>query len=239
MKKYFITTGITLTCCFSAILGFAQNQPAKTVVANKTINADAKLKSDVELEKKAADWVEYLHLNDTAKSARLRRTISTHLKTISDWNNDHPFSTVPAGINPATGKYLSDLDRQVIASSAIPKSVHENLMSGLKSELNDEQVATILDKYTVGKVAFTLAGYKAIVPNLTKEEEEAILTQLKIAREQAIDFKSMKQISAIFEIYKTKCEQYLNANGRNWKQLYKDYTDAVKAKKEAGETPDQ
>ena len=43
----------------------------------------------------------------------------------------------------------------------------------------------------------------------------------------------MQQISAIFEIYKTKNEQYLNNNGRNWRQMYKDYTDAVKAKKAA------
>ena len=43
----------------------------------------------------------------------------------------------------------------------------------------------------------------------------------------------MNQISAIFEIYKTKSEQYLNSNGRNWRQLYKTYTDGVKAKKEA------
>ena len=43
----------------------------------------------------------------------------------------------------------------------------------------------------------------------------------------------MNQVSAIFEIYKTKSEQYLNSNGRNWRQLYKTYTDGVKAKKEA------
>ena len=56
---------------------------------------------------------------------------------------------------------------------------------------------------------------------------------LKQAREQAIDYKNMNQISAIFEIYKTKCEQYLNGNGRNWRQLYKAYVDKVKAEKEA------
>jgi hypothetical protein len=46
-----------------------------------------------------------------------------------------------------------------------------------------------------------------------------------------VDYKNMKEISAIFEIYKTKCEQYLNANGRDWRQMYKDYVNAVKAKK--------
>ena len=43
----------------------------------------------------------------------------------------------------------------------------------------------------------------------------------------------MKAISQVFEIYKTKCEQYLNTNGRNWKQMYKDYTDKRKAEKAA------
>jgi hypothetical protein len=51
--------------------------------------------------------------------------------------------------------------------------------------------------------------------------------------EQAIDYKNMNQISAIFEIYKTKSEQYLKSNGRNWRQLYKAYVDKVKAEKEA------
>ena len=78
-----------------------------------------------------------------------------------------------------------------------------------------------------------MQGYKAIVPDLTAEEETKILSFLKQAREQAIDYKNMNQISAIFEIYKTKSEQYLNSNGRNWRQLYKTYTDAVKAKKAA------
>jgi hypothetical protein len=159
--------------------------------------------------------------------------VVTHLKTIRDWHNEHPFTTVPAGINPATGRRLSDLDRQVIANSAMPKSVHDHLMAGLRRDLAEEQVEAILDKYTVGKVAFTMNGYRAIVPNLTAEEEATILGFLKQAREEAVDYKNMNQISAIFEIYKTKSEQYLNANGRNWKEMYKAFTDAAKAKKAA------
>jgi len=155
------------------------------------------------------------------------------LITIRDWNNDHPFTTVPAGINPATGNKLSELDRQVIAISAMPVSIHENLMTALRKELTPALVDSVLDKYTIGKVAFTMNGYKAIVPDLTKEEEAKILEFLKQAREQAIDYKNIRQVSAIFEIYKTKSEQYLNSNGRNWRQLYKAYVDKVKAQKEA------
>ena len=139
----------------------------------------------------------------------------------------------PEGINPATGGKLSEMDRQIIICSTKPKAVHDKLMTVLKTELDSVQVEAILDKYTIGKVDFTLKGYKAIVPDLTTKEESEILKNLKQAREQAIDYKNMREISAIFEIYKTKCEQYLNNNGRNWRQLYKAYVDKLNAEKKA------
>lgn len=214
----------------SGVQSFAQSPAKPTGDATPPV---AKSKSDAEQEKKATEWVRSLDLADPAKTARVTGVIATHLKTIRDWHNEHPLTTVPAGINPATGNPLSNVDRQVIADSAIPKSAHEKLMTGLRQDLSAEQVEAILDKYTVGKVAFTMAGYRAIVPNLTTEEEATILGFLKRAREEAVDYKNMNEISAIFKIYKTKSEQYLNSKGRNWRQLYKTYTDAAKTKKAA------
>lgn len=194
----------------------------------------SQLKSDLGLEKKAAEWVASLNLDNEKDAGFVCTLIYNHLRQVRDWHNDHPYSTVPEGINPFTGNKLSKLDREMIADSAMPKEVHEKLMNGLRKVLTEEQVEQILDKYTVGKVAFTLKGYQAIVPDLTAEEESTILGHLKQAREQAIDYKNMKQISAIFEIYKTKCEQYLNNNGRNWRQLFKDYVNKRNAEKAAG-----
>lgn len=225
MNKKFI--GAAFLCfCLSTGQLLAQ-QPLSAVKSN----TEASAKSDAEIDKKATDWVASLGLADAAKEVRLRTLITYHLKYIRDWNNTHPSSSVPAGINPATGNKLSDLDRQIIANSAMPANIHADLMTGLRKDLSEEQVEAILDKYTIGKVAFTLQGYRVIVPNLKPEEEAVILKNLKLAREQAIDFKSMKQISAIFEIYKSKNEQWLNANGRNWHQLFKDYVTARKAEK--------
>lgn len=204
-----------------------------TYAQQTTDSIAAAQKADAEIEKKAGEWVGSLQLNDASKEKRVTDVIATHLKTIRDWNNTHPSSTVPAGINPRTGETLSELDRQIIANSAMPRSIHEDLMNGLHKDLSDAQVDSILDKYTIGKVAFTLKGYKAIVPDLTSTEEAVILENLEQAREQAIDYKSMKQISAIFEIYKTKNEQYLNNNGRNWHELFSTYVKAQKAKKAA------
>jgi hypothetical protein len=222
---------IAFFIAFGSFSAYSQNQNEAKKEVVKEASTDEK--SNAEQEKKAAEWVTSLNLNNPAKEKELITVIATHLEAIRDWNNNHPFTTVPAGINPETGRNLSDLDRQIIANSAIPKSVHESLMAGLRKDLNEEQVEIVLDKYTIGKVAFTLNGYKAIVPDLTEKEEKVILDNLKQAREQAVDYKNMKQISAIFEIYKTKNEQYLNSNGRNWHELFGAYIKAAKAKKAA------
>lgn len=189
--------------------------------------------ADTSLESKASGWVASLQLNNDAKAQKVKAAIATHLTAVRDWHNSHPYTMIPEGINPTTGGKLSEIDRDIIICSTKPKSIHDDLMNVLKTELDSTQVEAILDKYTIGKVAFTLQGYKAIVPELTPKEETEILKNLKQAREQAIDYKNMREISAIFEIYKTKCEQYLNNNGRNWRQMYKAYTDKIKAQKEA------
>lgn len=182
---------------------------------------------------KAKEWIGSLTLNDSQKENRLVQVVAKHLSSVKEWHNSHPASTVPAGINPLDGKPLSELYRQIIADSAMPSTVHHDLMEGLRKDLSEEQVALVLDKYTIGKVAFTMKGYQAIVPEMTAAETAEIQKLLEKAREQAVDYKSMKQISAIFEIYKTQAEQYLNNNGRNWRQMYNDYTKKIKAEKAA------
>jgi len=216
---------VTVTMLAAISLGAQQAGEAIPVKTNVT--------TDTVLQKKATEWTASLRLHDAAKNERVQAAILAHLTAVRDWHNSHPFTLTPAGINPATGNRLSDMDRQIIVCSAKPSSVHSNLMTVLNAELDSAQVEAILDKYTIGKVAFTLKGYQAIVPDLTAIEETAILANLKQAREQAIDYKGIKEVSAIFEIYKTKCEQYLNSNGRNWHQLFKAYVDKVKAQKEA------
>lgn len=142
----------------------AQSQNEKTVI--KSITPGVRAKSDADQEKKAAEWVASLNLNDAAREARTKELVATHLKTIRDWHNEHSYTNLPAGINPVTGKPLSILDRQIIANSAMPGSVHQNLLDGLKKDLRPEQVEMILDKYTVGKVAFTLAGIRLLCQTL-------------------------------------------------------------------------
>lgn len=193
---------------------------AKTSLNKRSDSADSAKK---EREERAAQWVTSLKLGDEKKTERVEKVIADHLRAVRNWHNSHPYSEVPAGINPRTADKLSELDRRIIAHSAQPDSLHQNFIRGLRKDLNEDQVIEILDSYTVGKVDFTMRGYHAIVPDLTEEEAEHIRGLLEEARERAVDYKNMEEISAIFEIYKTKAEQYLESHGRDWHQLYKDF----------------
>ena len=229
MNKHFNAAALVVVLGIGAASAAHSQTAAGAANAAPAVSTEAK--ADQEADKKAADWVASLNLSDAKKAAAVQQVIATHLKAIRDYNYTHPYTETPAGINPATGKPLSMMDRQIISISAMPKAIHENLMAGLRQQLTPEQVEAVLDKYTIGKVAFTLNGYKSIVPNLTPTEEAVILANLKLAREQAVDFKSMREISAVFEIYKTKNEDYLNTHGRSWRELFKAYVEAVNAKK--------
>jgi hypothetical protein len=221
---------VKVTALVAGLGWWATSAAHGQTIAGATTAAQA---ADPEADKKAAEWVAALQLPDAKKAAAVQQVIATHLRAIRAYHNAHPYTETPAGINPATGKPLSTMERQLIAVSAMPKSIHDDLMSGLRQYLAPAQVEAVLDSYTIGKVAFTLNGYKSIVPDLTPTEAEVILTNLKLAREQAVDFKNMKEISAVFEIYKDKNETYLNTHGRNWRELFKAYVAAANAKKAA------
>src|SRR4051812_47295959 len=104
---------------------------------------------DSSIDKKAIEWAEAAQINDPANFQKVKYAIVTHLTLVRDWHNGHAYTLVPAGINPANGSKLSELDRDIIICSTKPASVHENLMSALRSALDSAQVETILDKYTV------------------------------------------------------------------------------------------
>lgn len=188
--------------------------------------------ADESVLKKSQEIIAALNLTDE-KAANLATTaVYNHRRAVRDWHNTHPYTIIPE-VDQATGRKLSKVEREMMADKSIPESVHARLLKDLNRVLTPEQVEQVFDGYTVGKVAFTMKGYYAIVPDLTDEEARVIEGYLKQAREEALECKSMKAISQVFEVYKSKCEQYLNSYGRNWRQLFKDYVNKRNAEKKA------
>jgi hypothetical protein len=248
MFKHITFKIVSIPLCIIAIHFAANGQSANALNKDKksktsdkfealkehsSTDVDSTLLKERLAQKKAAEWVASLQLNNVTKEDAVINIVATHLAAVEDWVYTHPFTQVPAGINPLSGRPLNEVDRKVIANSALPASVHQNLIEGLRKNLNEAQVDSILDKYTIGKVAFTMKAYREIVPSITPVEDSVLLSLMKQAREQAVDYSGMKQVSAIFEIYKTKAEQYLNTHGRNWREMYSSYTAVLKAKKAA------
>ena len=195
----------------------------------QTVRAAA---ADESVLKKAREIIAALNLTDEKVANLATTAVYNHRRAVRDWHNTHPYTIIPE-VDKATGRKLSKVEREMMADKTIPASVHERLVKDLNRVLTPEQVEKVFDGYTVGKVAFTMQGYRAIVPDLTDQEAKVIEGYLKQAREEALECKSMKAISQVFEVYKTKCEQYLNENGRNWRQLFKDYVNKRNAEKAA------
>jgi hypothetical protein len=153
------------------------------------------------LEKRVAEIVAALQLNDAAKESRVREILTIDLRTVRDSHN--------AGFAPA-------------------QSVRVNLNRGLEAELTAEQVETVKNKLTVNKVPVTLKAYHQILPDLTAEEDSKIQELLKQAREDCLDVKNPDEMARIFKPYKTQIETYLIAQGHDWRMLYQKFVDSQK-----------
>ena len=92
--------------------------------------SDTRARSDAAQEQKAAEWVAALHLDDPAREARLRAVITAHLKAVRDWHNEHPYTTVPAGINPVTGKQTKAADFQGIGGPEDKAAIDREVRGG-------------------------------------------------------------------------------------------------------------
>lgn len=217
-----------------------ENMPADAIRSVKDLakffgeDAVRDAASDEEVLKKSEAIIDSLRLTDKTAINLATTAVYNHRRAVRDWHNSHPYTIIPE-TDPVTGRKLSKVEREMRADKSIPASVHARLLKDLKRVLTPEQIEKVFDQYTVGKVAFTMKGYRAIVPDLTDKEAQVIEGYLKQAREEALECKSMKAISQVFEVYKTKCEQYLNSNGRNWHQLFGDYVKKRKAEKAAAE----
>lgn len=227
-KRYIVLT------CLVAISVSTRSFAQTDAKADGTAKSAKKDKNDPDT--RAEQYVSALNLTDTAKADRVKAVICTHITAVRDWHNSHSYTLVPEGIDPINGKVFSALQRQFIIDSTIPKTVHEALMSGLRKDLTEDQVGVILDKYTIGKLEFTMNGYKSIVPDMTPADQDFIMKELKEAREESVDYKDVKnEMSNVFKIHKTRIEDYFNGSNRNWKTMYKTYVDKVLAAKKAGD----
>lgn len=103
------------------------------------------------------------------------------------------------------------------------KPLHDHFFAELGRLLTPEQIEKVKDKMTYNKVKVTYDAYNNIIPGLTESDKTRIMELLRAAREKAVDGGSATEKSEIFQAYKDKINDYLNAHGHDVAKAYKDW----------------
>jgi hypothetical protein len=162
------------------------------------------------VEDRTLKIMEALAITDSVKSNRVHDAIVAHYRALRarDEAIDAELGTLPKGSKEW-------LDRRIAMFPRMSQPLHEQFITTLSVDLTPEQIETVKDKMTYGKVEFTYNAYCSILPNMTDAEKARVLELLKQAREVAMDGGSSGQKTAIFQEYKDQINAYLNSQGYN------------------------
>jgi hypothetical protein len=193
-----------LTLVASCVPPMLAGEPTK-------IAPDAEAAYSRTIEKRVADILVVLDLNDPAKSAKAHDLLVARYRALRDWHDAN---------EPKLKNASPDQAAQIRASL---KAGHDSFLAALAEILTPAHVERVKDQMTYNKVKVTYDAYCEIVPNLTDRQKQRMLELLKEAREEAMDAGSANEKSAIFKKYKGKINNYLTAAGHDVKQAYKDW----------------
>lgn len=173
------------------------------------------------IEKRAADILVLLEINEPKREARVRDIIVGQYRALRDWHD----------ANDAKLKGASAEQSREIKSSL--RELHDKFLAQLSANLTPAQVEQVKDKMTYHKVQVTYRGYLDMLPALTETQKTKIMAWLIEAREEAMDGGSADEKSAIFNRYKGRINNYLSAEGYDLKQAGKDWNERLKAREAA------
>jgi len=163
---------IVLTTAF--VLCAAAGSPAHAQPAtNAAENAEANYTRTI--TKRSVDIVAALALTDAAKSNRVQEILVGQYRALNTWHDQH--DTEIKALNKSGGdKEAAEKAKVKIAEiQATLKPIHDSFLAKLGAELTPEQVETVKDKMTYGKVQFTYNGFLHAVPDMTEAEKAHVL----------------------------------------------------------------
>jgi hypothetical protein len=155
------------------------------------------------IEGRTADILKVLALSDTNQVAQVHDIIMAQYRALRAWHDaNDPKRKAAKGDTNALAQIRASL-----------KSVHDEFIAKLSAHLTPEQVESVKDKMTYGKVQFTFKGYLIEYPDLAETHKQKVLELLKEAREEAMDGGSKEEKDDIFNRYKGKINNYLSKQG--------------------------
>jgi hypothetical protein len=228
---------LAVTVISSAVVFFCSQVSAQTEAPPATSETPATLDEkesiyNTVIAHRTAMILEALALTDVAKSNRVQAAIVAHYHALRarDEAIDDELASLPAGSEERDAQRMAMLP-------VMSKPLHDKFVATLAMDLTPEQIVTVKDKMTYGKVNFTYSAYCSIFPKLTDEEKAKIMELLKQARDVAMDGGNAGEKSDIFQQYKNQINAYLTARGYDVEKATQDWSNKQKvAEKTAGDT---
>ena len=188
---------------FSSSIGFCQENfdPEYVKVTNE----------------RAQKIVDGIEIGNDEKSVLVRNMIAEQYRSLSrihekrdekveEVRAEFPKKEFPEKYEKKVEEIRSDADKEIL-------KLHNTFLKRLSRELSTEQIEAVKDGMTYGVVPKTYLAFQEMLPNLKKEEKDFILTNLKEAREKAMDAGSSHKKHWWFGKYKGKINNYLSSRG--------------------------
>ncbi|MBR1547584.1 MAG: DUF3826 domain-containing protein [Prevotella sp.] len=189
---------------------------ASAQVALKSDGLDAKYVENI--LGRSQKIVDGLNISDAAKAESVRNIIANRYFLLNQIHDACNQTKQWAKSN------LQDSERQHVMDDAERKrdaelyKHHFELQSALAAYLTDEQIDAVKDGMTFGRLKRDYGAQLDMIPSLTDEEKQQVLTWLREAREFAMDAGDSKQKHAWFDKYRGRTNNWLSARGYDLKK---------------------
>jgi hypothetical protein len=219
---------LSLTTLAATVL-LARTAPAQSMSTPPATPAELEAVYTQSINDRTQNILKALNLTDAAKSNQLQDIIVHQYRLLRARD-----MVIDATLT-AEGKEVNYANRASYIQSET-KPLHDYFLSQLAGLLTPQQVDAVKDKMTYNKVEVTYNAYCEIIPGLNEPAKTKIMELLKAARDAAIDGGSANEKSAIFQQYKDQINDYLNHQGYDVAQAYKDWEAKQKTAKKSTAT---
>jgi hypothetical protein len=179
------------------------------------------------LEKRAADVLDVLGLDDPAKAARVREAVINQYRCLRKLH-DARDSAIGA-LKDRRDQDKSDLAGRIEAerarTDAAASALNDRFLAALSTDLTPEQVEKVKDKMTYNKLRVTYDAYLEMLPDLTPAQKRVVFDTLKEARDKAVYAGSAEEKSDVFNKFKGRVNNYLSAQGYDLKLAQKRWAE--------------
>ncbi|HSV27758.1 MAG TPA: DUF3826 domain-containing protein [Sedimentisphaerales bacterium] len=189
-------------------------QAGETAVAAKVLTAEEQEAAyTATLERRAADILALLKLNDEAKAKTIRDAVIRQYRFNNAWHEANE-----AKVRELSRNRSDEANAQIEKLRAPLRAQHAKFIQLLEANLTPEQIEEVKNYIVWRKVPVTYNAYLELLPQLTEEQKARILEILKEGREEAMMAGSSEERTRIFGRYKGRVNIYLSRLGINLRE---------------------